>query len=99
MPFICERCLGRASWITSELEAAAARPRQRKMLVRQKFDQPPGAAGSREAGSKISAEKAGWPAGGGAGKNGEEQRRSVQRRPNPRNGPHANSKSPAPPPT
>jgi hypothetical protein len=34
MPFICERCLGRASWITSELEAAVARPRRREVLVR-----------------------------------------------------------------
>lgn len=41
MPFICERRLGRASWITCEVEAAAARPGRRKMLVRQKFNQPP----------------------------------------------------------
>ena len=54
--FICERCLGRASWITSELEAAAARPRRRKMLVRQKFNQPLGGAGSREAGSRFPAQ-------------------------------------------
>src|SRR6266436_7143377 len=35
MPFIGERCLGRASWITSELEAPDAKPRRREMLVRQ----------------------------------------------------------------